>query len=68
MRMRLTDYIADMGDRAFAEMIGVSRRVATDWRLGTRTPRPETAQRIVKRSHGKVSMTDIYGGNGKARA
>lgn len=59
--MKLSDYIADKGDRAFADQIGAARRTVTDWRLGQRIPRPEWAQIIVAKTGGKVSMNDIYG-------
>lgn len=60
--MQLSAYIELVGgDSAFAKLIGVSRRAVADWRLGTRTPRPAAARRIVATSRGKVEMADIYG-------
>ncbi len=59
--MKLTDYIGKVGDKAFAESIGASRRAVTDWRLGNRIPRPAWAQKIVAAHKGKVSMAEIYG-------
>ena len=59
--MKLSAYIESIGDRAFAQVIGASRRAVTDWRLGNRLPRPRAAQRIVKASKGAVSLSDIYG-------
>ena len=63
--MKLKDYIAAMGDKAFAEFVGVSRRIATDWRNETRIPRPKAARHIVEKTGGKVSMADIYGATTK---
>lgn len=60
--MRLKDYIETMGDRAFADWIGVSRRIVTDWRNGNRIPRPKAARQIVKKTGGRVSLADIYDG------
>jgi hypothetical protein len=65
--MRLSDYIANMGDKAFAEFVGVSRRIATDWRNENRIPRPKAARKIVEKTGGKVSLADIYGASRNER-
>lgn len=59
--MQLSDHIRRMGDREFAEYVGVPRRTVTEWKLGNRLPRPETAKRIVARFRGKITLIDIYG-------
>lgn len=56
----LADFIAAMGDREFSELIGCSRRAATDWRLGNRSPRPEWARKIIRKTGGRVTWSSIY--------
>ena len=58
--MRIQDYIATIGDRAAAELFGITERAAESYRLGTRKPRPEVAQRIVVKTNGKVDWEGIY--------
>lgn len=58
--MRIQDYIATIGDRAAAELFGITERAAESYRLGTRKPRPEVAQRIVDKTNGKVDWEGIY--------
>lgn len=57
--MTLADYIKSVGDQAFAEKFGVTTRAVMSWRLGTRTPRRETAQKIVAGT--PVTWDGIYG-------
>lgn len=58
--MKLTAYIAFIGDEAAAELFGISNRTAMSYRLGERKPRPEVAERIVLKTSGKVGWRDIY--------
>lgn len=57
--MKLPKYIEMMGDEAFASLIGVTKHAARSWRTGERTPRPEQARKIVKKT--PLTMDDIYG-------
>lgn len=59
--MTLSEYISTMGDEAAAKVLGISERAAKSYRLGKRTPRPEKAKQIVRRSRGKLSLDTIYG-------
>ena len=56
----LREYIESKGDQAAADLFGVPVRTVMSWRLGDRMPRPKTAQLIVERTEGEVSMNDIY--------
>ena len=58
--MNLTSYIELIGDKAAAELFGITERAAMSYRLGDRKPRPEVAQRIVDKTSGKVGWADIY--------
>lgn len=57
-RMRLTEYIKQVGDEAAAQLFEVKIRTAASWRRRERMPRPEQARRIVERS--PVTMDGIY--------
>jgi DNA-binding transcriptional regulator YdaS (Cro superfamily) len=59
--MNLKTYIERMGDAVLAVELGVSHWTVRSWRVGTRTPRPEQANKIVAMSGGEVSLADIYG-------
>ncbi len=56
--MKLTDYIAKIGDEAFAEKFGITRRAALSYRLRERRPKPELAARIVQET--PVTWKGIY--------
>lgn len=58
--MNLKDYIASMGDKAFAKQHGVTERCARSWRTGWRSPKPSKAVEIAEKSGGKLSMVDVY--------
>lgn len=58
--MKLTDYIARVGDQAAAEKFGIKPMTAKSWRLGYRRPSPEAAVRIVAATGGEVSLADIF--------
>ena len=58
--MNLTSYIELIGDKAAAELFGITERAAMSYRLGDRKPRPEVAQRIVNKTGGKIGWADIY--------
>lgn len=57
--MLLSEYIKQVGAKAFAERFGVTERAAFSWQYGTRFPRKETARKIVAES--PVTWNDIYG-------
>jgi hypothetical protein len=59
--MTLQDYIATVGDKTAAKVLGITERAARSYRLGTRLPRPERAQQMVRRSQGRLTMQAIYG-------
>ena len=50
--------LGEVGDAAAAKRFGVAKRTAQSWRLGERTPRPEQAAVIVKKS--PVTFEGIY--------
>jgi len=58
--MTLSDYIKAIGDDAAAQVLGISRRAAKSYRLRDRSPRPQTANQMVRRSKGKLTMESIY--------
>ena len=58
--MNLPDYITLIGDKAASDLFGISERAATSYRLGSRSPRPAVARRIVAATGGKVSWADVY--------
>lgn len=58
----LSEFIAEIGDEEAGRLFGVSARAAKSWRLRDRYPRPETADRIVVRTSGRVTHEGIYGG------
>jgi DNA-binding transcriptional regulator YdaS (Cro superfamily) len=59
--MTLSKFIESIGDDKAAELFGVSRRCASSWRQGTRSPRKEKAKQIVKKTDRKVTLEGIYG-------
>ena len=56
--MELPDYIRQIGVKEFARKFGVTERAALAWQYRARTPRRETAQKIVE--HSPVSWSGIY--------
>jgi transcriptional regulator with XRE-family HTH domain len=56
--MKLKEYIESIGVKEFADKFGVTERAALAYKQGTRRPRPEVAQRIVKGS--AVTWEGIY--------
>lgn len=58
--MNLKQYIAEMGDAAFAKKHKVTERCARSWRLGDRRPTSTKGQDIAKRSGGKLNFQDVY--------
>ena len=56
--MKLSEYIRDVGDEAFASKFDVTTRTAASYRLGQRTPRRELAQKIVAET--SVTWEGIY--------
>ena len=61
MSTPLPEYIAEMGDEAFMQMVGVPLRTVQSWRRRERRPRPEQAREIVKLAGGRVTFEGIYG-------
>ena len=59
--MNLPDYIREIGSDKAAKLFDETPRAIKGWLYRERTPRRETAQKIVKASKGKVSFADIYG-------
>lgn len=59
--MNLSDYIREIGPEKAAKLFDESPRAVKGWLYNERTPRRETAQKIVKASKGRVSFADIYG-------
>jgi hypothetical protein len=66
--MDLPAYITLIGDKAAAELFGITERAATSYRLGSRSPRPAVARRIVAATGGKVSWADVYAKPSKQEA
>lgn len=63
--MNLTDYIASLGTRNFAELFKVPVRTAEGWRSGRRVPNRFKANEIVERS--PVTWEGIYRPGGERR-
>lgn len=59
--MDLPAFIRSRGLDALASRLGVSRFAVKSWLYGERLPRPETAQKIIRESRGRVTMDAIYG-------
>ncbi len=59
--MDLRTYLSTLGDQTAAKLLGISERAARSYRTGMRLPRPRMAVQIVRRSNGKITLTDIYG-------
>lgn len=59
--MRLSDYFASaqVNERAFAALLGVSAKAVRHWVRGDRTPRPEQMQKIIIATKGAVSPNDF---------
>lgn len=57
----LPSFIRSLGVDKAAEVLDESPRAVKAWLYGERVPRKQTAQKIVKRSEGKVSFAGIYG-------
>lgn len=58
--MNLSEFIDAIGDEQAAKLFGITRRAAQSYRLGTRRPRPEVAQRMVDKSKGRLTHASIY--------
>lgn len=58
-RMRLPEYIAQVGIARFAKQFKVKPRTVKSWKRMERRPRPEMAQEIVEKT--PVTMEGIYG-------
>ena len=56
--MKLTDYIARIGNKAAAELFGVEEGTAKAWRYGYRRPSADAALRIVVATGGEVTLAE----------
>lgn len=57
----LSDWIERVGYAAAGAILKVKRGTLVSWKLKRRRPRPETAQMIVRRTKGAVTIAGIYG-------
>jgi transcriptional regulator with XRE-family HTH domain len=59
--MTLSEYMDkhQMTDQKMSEIIGVSRSAVTQYRLGSRMPKPEILVRLVDATDAKVSPMDM---------
>jgi len=59
--MTLSEYMDKHGmtDQKMSEAIGVSRSAVTQYRLGSRMPRPEIMLKLVDATDNKVSPMDL---------
>ena len=62
--MTLSEYMDkhQMTDQKMSEIIGVSRSAVTQYRLGSRMPKPEILVRLVDATGAKVSPMDLATG------
>lgn len=58
--MNLRTYIQTKGEAAVADQFGVSVWTVRSWRSGKKKPRPATANEIVAKTGGEVSLAGIY--------
>jgi hypothetical protein len=63
--MTLSDYVRQVGPDEFARKFGVSVRAAISYMYGDRCPKPQLANRIVKKT--PVSWEGVYAGAIKKR-
>jgi hypothetical protein len=56
--MNLADYIAEIGDAAFAKKMAITERAAMSYRLKERIPRVELVRRIVVET--PVTWAGVY--------
>jgi transcriptional regulator with XRE-family HTH domain len=59
--MTLSEYMDkhQMTDQKMSDAVGVSRSAITQYRLGSRMPRPEIMLRLVEVTNSKVSPLDL---------
>src|SRR5689334_653603 len=60
--MDLPAYIEEIGNGAAAREFRASYSAVVAWRKGKRTPRPAKARYIERRTAGRVTVAEIYGG------
>lgn len=58
--MNIREYITNTGEARIAFALGVSLWTVRSWRLGTRSPKPEHANKLVSMSGGELSLAGIY--------
>lgn len=58
--MKLTEYIASIGDTEASQLFGIKERTAKSWRLGERRPRPEQAKEIVRLTRNLVKLEECF--------
>ena len=61
MAQSLPDFIRGLGVDKAAALLGQKPRTVMSWMYRDRRPRPETAQELIERSNGRLSMASIYG-------
>lgn len=66
--MDLSAFIRTIGVDKAAALFEEKPRTVMGWMYGERLPRPRTAQKIVERSKGRVSLAGIYGSPPEGRA
>lgn len=64
-KMRLPEYIRQVGVRGFAKAVGERERTVKSWLYLDRLPRPLTAQKIAERT--PLTLDDIYGADPEPR-
>lgn len=58
--MNIREYIEKNGEPRIAAALNVSMWTVRSWRLGTRSPRPEHANKLVLMSGGELTLAGIY--------
>ena len=59
--LTLTQWIERVGYAAAGKILDEKRETLVSWKLKRRTPRPEKARKICRRTKGVVTMAGIYG-------
>jgi DNA-binding transcriptional regulator YdaS (Cro superfamily) len=49
-----------LGDRAFAELVGVDRSTVANWRIGRRRPDNRSLDAILRVTEGAVTPNDFF--------
>lgn len=59
--MDLPTFIRDLGVKKAASLFNEKPRTVMAWMYRERYPRPETGQKIVEKTKGRVTFAGIYG-------